>query len=54
MKLFIIDFIDNTGGWYTYDVDGCSLLDAACNLMRGNPDFKITAIKFKRNLVVNA
>lgn len=47
MKLFTIDFLEN-GRWFTYDVDGESVFDAACNLLRGgNIGFKISKITEK-------
>lgn len=44
MNLYTIDFIDAAGGWYTYDIDGTSVFDAACNLMRMCSDAKISKI----------
>lgn len=47
MHLYTIDFIDVTGGWYTYDVDGASVFDAACNLLSAHTGASIAKIAQK-------
>lgn len=44
MNKYIVDFIDETGGWYTYDIYANSVFDAACELLRFERGAQISAI----------
>lgn len=44
--LYCIDFLCDRGGWYTYDIDGSSVFDAACELLSGGKTgFSISKIQ---------
>ena len=44
MNKYIIDFIDISGGWFTYDVYAASVFDAACELCKIGGIKRITSI----------
>lgn len=44
MKRYVVDFIDQFGGWYTYDVYANSVFDAACELLQTQKGATVTCV----------